>query len=77
MDKSIHKYTETIKQVTGTRLDKYSAINEIEHVLEKRFANSIQDALNIDDIYVTLSQLNEIETQDIDRKVQEIISKMP
>lgn len=55
----------------------YAAINDIEHVLEKGYANNVGDALNIDDVYLTLSQCNEIEKTDIDRKINEAISKMP
>ena len=55
----------------------YAAIGDIEHVLDKGYANNINDALNIDDVYLTLSQCNEIEKQDIDRKINDAISKMP
>lgn len=64
-----------MKQITGDRLNKYSAIDEIEYILEKRLANNIEDALKIDDVYLTLSQCSEIEKQDIDRKINEAISK--
>ena len=58
-------------------MTKYSSISEIEFCLEKRFANSIENALNVDDVYITLSQCADIEKGDIDRKIQETISKMP
>jgi hypothetical protein len=55
----------------------YATINDIEHVLEKGYANNVNDALNIDDVYLTLSQCAEIEKADIDRKISDAISKMP
>jgi hypothetical protein len=44
--------------------------------LEKRFENSIEKVLNIDDLYLTLSQTAEMEKKDIDRKIDEAISKL-
>jgi hypothetical protein len=55
----------------------YGAINDIEHILDKGYANNLVDALNIDDVYLTLSQCAEIEKIDIDRKINDEISKMP
>jgi hypothetical protein len=75
-DKSINKYTDKIKEITGNRLEIYAAISDIEHILDKGYANNLVDALNIDDVYLTLSQCSEIEKQDIDRKISDAISKM-
>jgi hypothetical protein len=52
-------------------------INDLEHILEKRYANSIKEALNIDDLYVILSQCYEIEKQSIDNSISKKISEMP
>lgn len=38
-------------------------------------ASNIEEALKIDDVYLTLSQCHEIERQDIDRKISEAINK--
>jgi len=40
-------------------------------------ANSIEKALQIDDVYLTLSQCFNIEQTDIDMKIQEMIRKLP
>ncbi len=55
----------------------YAATNDLEHILSKCYANNVNDALNIDDVYLTLSQCSEIEQSDINKKINEIISKMP
>ena len=55
----------------------YAATNDLEHILSKGYANNVNDALNIDDVYLTLSQCSEIEQSDINKKINEIISKMP
>lgn len=40
-------------------------------------ASSIDDALKVDDIYLTLSQLKDLTEADIDRKIHEAIIKQP
>lgn len=39
-------------------------------------ASSIEDALKINDIYLTLSQLKDLVAGDIDRKIHDAISKL-
>lgn len=74
--KSIHKYSDIVKEITGNRLDKYSILSELEFCLEKRYANNINDVWKIDDAYVTLSMAYEIENKDIQHKIQDRISKI-
>jgi hypothetical protein len=40
-------------------------------------ASSIEGALNISDVYVTLSQLKDLVSSDVDRKIHDAISKLP
>lgn len=40
-------------------------------------ASSIEDALKINDVYLTLSQLKDLTASDIDRKIHDAISKLP
>lgn len=62
--------------MTGDRLDRYSVLNELDFCIEKGYANNIDDVWKIDDAYVTLSMCSSIENQDIQRKIDERISKM-
>jgi hypothetical protein len=70
-----HKYSAIIKKVSGDRLKPYRTINDIEYILSKNLANSIDEALTINDIYVTLSMCNSIINSDIDRKIKDYIEK--
>ena len=64
-----------VKQITGDRLDIYAGTSDIDFILEKRYANNINDALLVPDIYVTLAQCAEIERNDIQMKVSDAIEK--
>lgn len=48
-------------------------ISEIRYILDNRLANSIEDALNLDDAYLTLSSNLDTITGDIERKLNEHI----
>jgi hypothetical protein len=74
---SIHKYSHIIKAVTGDRLNKYTIINDLDFILEKKYASNIADAWKVNDSYVTLAQCQEIETNDIQRKISDEINKQP
>ncbi len=43
--------------------------------MDKKYANSIDEALKVNDKYVTLAQCHEIESNDIQRKISDEINK--
>lgn len=55
-------------------MQKYTIMSDIEYCLNKNFAKNVEDSLKFDDLYLTLSQLAELERNDIDRRVNEAIS---
>ena len=70
-----HKYTSLIKATTGERLKPYSGIAEIRYILDTGLALTINEALNLDDIYLTLSSSYDALSSDIERKVNETIQQ--
>lgn len=75
-NKSVHKYSAVVKEVTGDRLEKYNVLSELDFCLEKGYANNLNDVWKIDDAYVTLSMCSEIENQDISRKINDRIQQI-
>ena len=74
-DRSVHSYSQIIKDITGDRLDYVSVINEMDFVLEKKYASRLEEVWKIDDGYVTLSMCSEIENNDIQRKINDRIAQ--
>lgn len=74
--RSAHDHAELIKSTTGNRLQKYSTISEMDFVLEKNYARTIDEVWIIDDAYVTLAMCHEIENSDIQRKISDSIQKL-
>ena len=70
MDK---KYSAKIKEITANRLAPFSMIQEIEYIIEKGFANNIDDALNVIDKYVYLSQAANIIDADVQGKFNDYL----
>lgn len=55
-------------------MQKYSLVTDIEYIQNRNYASNEIDALKLDDLYLTLSQLAELERNDIDRRVNEMIN---
>lgn len=53
----------------------FVTFSDLEYICSKNFSNSIDNALNFNDVYLTLSQASDIINNDIQRKVNEHISK--
>jgi hypothetical protein len=51
-------------------------MSKIETILSKGMASNIDEALKVDDVYLTLSQLKDLTQNDIDRKIHEAISRL-
>jgi len=67
------KYSAKIKEITANRLAPFSMIQEIEYIIEKGFANNIDDALNVIDKYVYLSQAANIIDADVQGKFNDYL----
>jgi len=67
------KYNSKIKEITANRLEPFSVMADIEYIIEKGFANNIDEALNVNDKYVYLSQAMNIINADVQAKFNEYL----